>query len=204
MAQDIGVPGLGAALQELLRLQGRVRPQFDEIIVPTITVADLSHCAMPVVCRSVVTRMDCLKVAGRYPIVRLDAQAGIVCHIKQIWILAEADDTKWGLVFEGMGVTAGSSTVVSKFADGRLRGPTIPGPPTPGVHASAGTSVSVVPTPTWERTAMTGPGIEYAPERWVIGGGQAGQNIINSITMTGFTANQNATVVMEWDEFQSV
>ena len=51
--------------------------------------------------------MDCLKVAGRYPIVRLDAQAGIVCHIKQIWILAEADDTKWGLVFEGMGVTAG-------------------------------------------------------------------------------------------------
>lgn len=204
MAQDIGVPGLGAALQELLRLQGRVRPQFDEIIIPTITVADLSHCAAPTVCRSVVSRMDCLKVAGRYPSIRLDAQEGVIAQIKHIWILAESADTRWGAIYEGAAVAAGSSTVVSTFADGRLRGPSVPGPPTPGVQAQAGTGPSVVSNPPWQRQAGTAPGIDYAPERWIIGGGQAGDNARNAITMTGFTANQNATVVMEWDEFQSV
>lgn len=202
MAQTIQDPGVGAALQRLFGLQGRVRPALEEFVVPTVQLADLSLGAPPPLIRHASCRTSIAAVAGERPVFRFESVGGMICVIRRIFLFSATGASNPSFAFRGNAATLGAlGTVATKsFTDGRLLPGTPWGAQQPSGVLTIGTQAGSIGTVHWEARMEAVGGLEIVPRGgWVVGTGRPG--------LVGFLEGQVATnnialaLSMEWDEF---
>ena len=191
---------ISAALQRFLRLQGRVRPQIDSIIVPTVSVGDLGDCQEPGVCLLSQSQGTSPAVAAEFGAFRLDVPVGIIAVIRKIWIEVPAAA---GAVAFRMGAAAvltltNPGANITGIVDQRAN---VPNVLIPGATLTDGTSVATIQSvSTWTQSVLAA-GTLILPNRWVIGTGQAA-GVLEIQTLSAVNVTMN--LALEWEEFAVV
>lgn len=199
MAQPIQTPQVGSALQELFRLQGRVRPALEEFIIPTVQVGDLTFGSAPAKRRHVTTFFNVPAVVGERPVWRWEIPGGIIGALTSFWVEPPAATPGSVSVFFGSSIAAPATQAVASYSDGRiLRAGELPA----GV-VSFGTQVGALAARTWEKRAQPTPDSRtWETPGWILGTGVPGQ--FGFIEFACNLLNASVNVCMEWDEFQLV
>ena len=202
MGLRIQRPQIGAALQRLFRLTGRVGVELEPFIIGTVQVADLGLGAEPPVRRSAVARFTQAAVVGEIAVWRMEVPGSVIAVVTRFQLRQEASVSACHIHFGSTISAAVFATAARKsFTDGRL----LQGGQTPALVLAHGTqaaglspidwsvAVNLVPDNTWQ----TPSGL------WVIGSGAPGQFGFIEFQAGGVT-NQEVRFVVEWDEYQIV
>jgi hypothetical protein len=167
MALQINNPFVGAALQELFRLQGRVQPQLDQFIVPTVQVADLSVAASPPVIRSCVSANSIAAVVGQAPSIIFNVPGGVLAIIKSLRFQVQA--TTNFQVNVGNSSLSGPATASARtFMDGRINRSQ-----EPVCTMVVGTQAAQMPSFEYRCRVVANTELVIVPSRWVLGRGTA-------------------------------
>lgn len=195
-----------AALTEAFDLKGRVRPELEEFIVPTVLVADVSQNSPPAIQRAVTAYWSQAAAIGQRSCFQFHCPGGTLAKIKRISFfstgLTAAD--AWFLLFSGSTLAGGisGSTATSSFTDGRLQQTGV----APSCSITYGTRVSAVPAdwaiPLFMTDQTYGSAqVAFEPQwGWVVGSGL--QGITSYIEASFDGVNMPSASVMEWEEFQ--
>lgn len=199
MAQPIQNPGVGVALQRYFNLVGRVRPQLEEFVIPTVSVGDLAGGGPPAVSASAQSRLVVAAGgAGQLANIRFDVPGGIVAVVKKVNFRAGAASTILGR--PGSTFAAPATAGTARLTDGRLLEQ---GVTSPACNIFGGTSAAGVAGHTWR--LPFDPAVEssviYEPD-WVIGSGRAGQ--FGFFEWSLDVANTELQMVLEWIEYPVV
>lgn len=190
---------LGAAIQRILRTQGRVRLSADDVLINTIQVADLSSCTEPPVCRSAASNGFQAGVALERAGFRFRCPPGQIALIRSIQLRPETNG-EVAFRFGGSLALTGQNTKVKDFTDGRVREPFTSADQTPGGDFVGGTSVATLTSPFYSLFALA-TGTFFFPNNWVIGNGSEQADF--EIQSFG-AVNEFMNCVIEWDEYQVV
>lgn len=192
MAQPIQTPGVGAALQRLFRLQGRVRPSLEEFVIPTVQVADLSQGSVPPVRRHAVSFFNQPGVAGQSATWRLEVPPSVLARIDRIYVTPAAAGPMFANFGSTIAVPAGNAA--NEFSDARVRA----NGELPAGLVTFGTQVAIL-AGTWRVDVAANEVTEIRPRAWLIGGLF---DAFDFLEMQFFQANTAVTVAMEWEEYQ--
>lgn len=193
MTKTIQNPRVSGALQEAFDLQGRVKPALDEIIIPTVQVADLSTGQIPATRRACSCRFIQPGVAGEKFTARFEIPAGIIAVVQRLFIYPSAD-LRIFAQFSGFSVGALPNVAQKAVTDQRL---TVSGIQPAGV-LTYGTQAPFVTNAQWMGFAPLGQGLIYEPNGWVVFGGL--QNF-GFLELQSGTDNVQVIGHMEWTEY---
>lgn len=201
MAIPIQNPLVGSVLHRAFALQGRVAPQLEEFVVPTVSLGDLSLSLGPSVVRHAAAVINMSPVVGERPILRFESIPATICVVRSV-SLRTGTANNWTVHFPGTAAVLGALATVStkSFTDGRLLPGTPSGAQRPSGVLTTGTQVAAFATNHFQ-TTIPAEGLVYRPPGgWVVGTGHP--------SLTGFLEMQvvgtNLTVAggLEWDEYQ--
>jgi len=168
MAKRIQNPGVGQLLQGLFDLQGRVQPQLDEIIVPTVQLGDLGRGSAPPVVRAVSHQCVMLAVAGEFAGARLEVPGNTLLKITAIHVSPTTSGFAYWKFTNASAALAG--TADKEVTDGRLSDQNVGA----GSVMTFGTRVGGLANPA-ALVKVNSTGTTFTPEHWVIGSGRPDQ-----------------------------
>ena len=200
MALPIQRPEIGAALQKLLGLQGRVQPKLDEFVIPTISVGALDLGSAPPVVRKAVVSINESAVALQRFVGRFEAVPGTICVLRKINLFSSAGAANFSCRFPGNATTVGpfANLRTSAFTDGRLLAGSGGGAQGPSGRVTTGTQAATLGAMTFQvRIPADGLSYDIPGNGWVIGNG-----LIEGF-MDFQIALDNSTIQgsIEWDEY---
>lgn len=198
MAKDIQSPTVSQALQQAFRLQGRVRPSLDEIIVPTISVGAVGQGVTPGVSFKAAGRVSVAAGgAGTNSQMRLECPGSILLRLDRVIMAAGAT----GAFFFGLGATFPTDPTTQgnhQFLDGRLRqglGLEPAGVVLGDSAAAAGPTGAPVRIP----YLSTAGAVTWTPNNLIVASGDPNNF---AFLECSFGTNNTATdVYFEWTEF---
>ena len=191
---------LGVAIQRILRTQGRIRLSADDVLINTITVADLSACTEPPVCRSAAANGFQAGVVAERGIFLFRCPAGQIALIKSFQLRPETNGQVSFLHGRSLLPFTGENVKDSAFVDQRVRQPFTSADQRPGCVLLGGTDAAQLASPFYALQALA-TGTFFFPNKWVVGNGsQQGELQIQSFGAT----NEFFNCVIEWDEYQVV
>lgn len=202
MGLKIQIPGVGERLQRLFRLQGRVRPELEEFILPVVTVGDVSRAAEPPVRRRASVAFALSAVAGERPTLRLRAPADAILVLTgmHLWPGAAAG------IDMGWQVGAEANNLLGHYMDTRLRA--LPGQSAqlPVAGLFGGTSAVAVTPVSWRGYAQANIDTFYEFDNVVVGPSAQGAAVGAQSTLTiQLTTNaQTLNGSLQWDEYPLV
>lgn len=194
MSQPIQVPTVGALLTEFFRLVGSVRPELEEIVIPTVLVGDLSGSAPPVRRRHVSCVGGIAAAAAENAWFELfNSDKNTIAVITDVWAFASAADFLKVAFPTSTLLAGGSTTVASSFTDSRVPG-------TPGFVlrqiSQGGGSIGNEERGRWiVPVAANGLNLHLQPRGWVIAPP-------TRLTFSNVTAAGTMFLGLEWDEYQ--
>jgi hypothetical protein len=206
MTLEIQNPRAGAALTDAFDLKGRVRPELEEFIVPTVLVADVSASAPPAVQRTATCYFSEAAVAGQRTCFQFICPPGTLAVIKRVSFFTNSLSAarSWFLIFSGNSPLLGKPTNQAdmKFTDGRLERTGV----VPSCQLWFGRKVSTL-TAVWALpqnyvdASLGSAECVYEPKAgWIVGSGVAGES---SYLEGAFDlVNTHQSGVVEWEEFQ--
>jgi len=145
MAQPIQVPLVGAALQEMFGLQGRVRPALEEFIMPVVLVGAIDAGAPPATSRTAIAAMVLGATAGERATWRFEVPPGSLAEL--LWMDASAPAAEVIKAnFPGNAATIGplANAAASEFIDGRVLAGAAGGGQVPSAVLTYGTQAAVL------------------------------------------------------------
>lgn len=199
MGLPINDPSVGAALQELFGLQGRVRPVLEESIIPTVQVADLSEGSRPARIRHASAHFDVGANAVEHFVARLEAPPSVLMELTSFRLAPlSAGEVQ---VFFGSSIPVPSTFASKAYTDQRVRDTKSGGTQSPGGLLTIGTQVASLGTVQWGIFLNADNLLyEYSPKGWFVGSlAPAGFGFIE------FSFGSNNVRVrgsMEWTEYQ--
>jgi len=125
MAIRIGNPRVSEQLVRAFNLTGNVSPELDDLVVPTVQVANLEMGAPPAVQRTATFYAAMGAVAGERFVFQLAVPPGVIAVIKRLILYGSPGAPRALLAkFSGKtsGITTPATTAGSCFTDGRLAG----------------------------------------------------------------------------------
>lgn len=199
MTDVIQNPNIGRALQEMLGLQGRVRPSLDMVVVPTVQVA---NCEMTgYVCRSRSASATLLQAAvgGQRPTFQFQAPPGVLALISSIFMNASSEFFL-AATFSQNAAALGTSAL-AQYTDQRL----IQEGAIPSCDLTVGTQAAAITPIEWGIRVQSDVASEEAltthnPKNWVVGSGVAG--VPRTLGIQGQSVNLDMRLTIEWIEFQ--
>jgi len=169
MGQPINVPFVGAALQRLFGLKGRVSPSLEEFIVPMVVVGDVSQGSAPDVSRACVHQCIQAPVAGQRFRARLEIPGGLLCKVDTIYVRC---DTPGFFEVQFVNVSgAQAATAAKAFTDGRL----LAEGQLPASVLTFGTQAANLVTEEFGTFISADPVTIIKPKNWIIGSGDPTQ-----------------------------
>ena len=191
--QDGGL--IATRLQKLLGIQGRVRVNLEEFILPTIQVADLGRGALPPERRHVSARFDQAAVIAESCVVRLEAIPSTILVVTDIHI-TPIGNTGFLLGNFTSTIAAPPNIAIKQFTDNRL---TQDQEKPAGVLAfgTQNANLGIIP---WMAQLEADIDNHFQPEGWVVGSGVPGQ--FGFLELQVNIANTRAIGSIEWDEYQ--
>jgi hypothetical protein len=196
MAKDIGDPTVGAALQALFRLQGRVKIGMEEFVIPTVQVADLSVSAAPALAAGAAAQLSVVGVAAQRTTWRFEIPGSMFAQVLAFNIFMLAG-TRFNVAFTAAG--PGHAGIAGKaLTDGRLtqRGLEPAGVMTGGATAAAPIGAQ------WRTELAANEERRFEPKHWIVGSGLEAQ--FGFIEFQAGTANIGGTLSIEWAEYPNV
>jgi len=194
MPLPIQTPKVSSAIHDFFKIVGRYRPQVDEVVVPTVTVGDVSMDTAPLI-RRAVDHIFIAAVALERPTWRFEVPAGTFAVVEQ-WFLPDDPSAGDVEVFFGSSFPAPAtlSTNVA-FVDGRLR----ERQEAPAGRIAFGTQVAglAVSNTVYDRTTIFPP-IARIPGGWTVGR----TNAVDFIEFQLNAVNVNLSFAMQWREVQ--
>lgn len=200
MSFRIQTPQVGTQLQAIFRLNGRVNPELEEFIVPTIQVADLAIAFAPPERRHVSARSGAGAVSGERFVFRLECPPGMLIDVRRLWMSPNGTAGRVLINFTGPPSSSPSNSSTAAFTDGRLsqRSETPAGiilmDTQVGNITSGSQFIDDVPTApaNWD----------YRPTGWILG---SGVSAVSTFMEGNFTVDNLAVdFAMEWDEYPVV
>jgi len=207
MTLEIQNPRAGAALTDAFDLKGRVRPELEEFIVPTVTVADVSQSSPPGIQRTATAYFSQAAVGGQRACFQMIVPGGTLARIRRVSFFSAdslSQPDAWFLLFSAETAALGKPAVqaTSSFTDGRLQQTGV----VPSAQVWFGTKVSTLSAdwalPLFYQDQTTGASSNsYEPTAgWVVGSGVAG--VASYLEGAFDEVNEAQTAVLEWEEFQ--
>lgn len=199
MPKQIQNPLVGQALQYAFGLQGRVDPALDEIVIPVVSVGDLSRGGPPGISRAASAAFSQAAVVGEFAVARFEVPGNVVARIDRLVVRSSAAAATLVVTY-GSTFPTPANTAQKNLKDGRLREAN-------QVPAGVLTFGTQVPTPfaptTSERyflasnvlTVLELPGA-------VVGSGLAGQ--FGFLEFGLITNNVQLDATLHWTEFTLV
>jgi len=200
MALPIQRPEIGAALQKLLGLQGRVQPALDQFVVPTISVGTLELGAAPPVVRKAVVSINENAVALQRFVGRFEAVPGTICVLRKINLFSSAGAANFSARFPGNATAVGpfANLRTSAFTDGRLLSGSVGGAQGPSGRLTTGTQAASLGAMTFQvRIPAEGLNYDIPGNGWVIGNGQIEGFMDFQVALDNTTIQGS----IEWDEY---
>ena len=200
MALPIQRPEIGAALQKLLGLQGRVQPSRDQFVVPTISVGALDLGSAPPVVRKAVVSINESAVALQRFVGRFEAVPGTICVLRKINLFSSAGAANFSCRFPGNATAVGpfANLRTSAFTDGRLLAGSAGGAQGPSGRLTTGTQAASLGAMTFQlRIPADGISYDIPGNGWVIGNGQIEGFMDFQIALDNSTIQGS----IEWDEY---
>jgi len=207
MSFRIGNPRVSEQLTRAFNLTGSVSPELDELVVPTVQVADISQSSPPGIQRTATSYFSQPAVGGQRACFQMIVPGGTLAVIKRVSFFASdslAAADAWFLLFSAESAALGkpASQATMSFTDGRLQQTGV----VPSAQVWFGTKVSTL-SADWALpmfyvdAALGSASAEYVPSAgWVVGSGKAG---VSSYLEGAFDAvNEPQACVIEWEEFQ--
>jgi len=208
MALKIQNPLVGTLLQRAFGLQGRVRPELEEFIVPTVSLGDLSLSFPPDTVRHCAAQVSITGVTSQRSVGRFEVLGGCIAVIRRIQLFSATDPGDFSCQFVGNTATLSplATTAPKGFTDGRLLAGSMGGAQTPSSVLTTGTQASSIGTVTFRARMLpvtNGSLFIYEPAGgWVVGTGQA--EGIGFWQWQVSANNNNVNGSIEWDEYQLV
>lgn len=200
MAKDIGNPGVSELLTQAFQLQGRVRMQLEESIVPVVSLGDLSIGSPPPITRHAVATWDQPAIAAERFVMRIEVPGNIIAVITRIAFVPIATAVQIAVLF-GSSFPAPTTAALKSFTDGRLLDA---GNQFPALVVVVGTQVANLAGQFSLQIAdgASANSFEYLPRGWVLGTGRPGQ--FGFIEFASSVLNGRVRGSIEWDEYQIV
>jgi len=207
MAFRIGNPRVSEQLVRAFNLTGAVSPELDEVIVPTVQIANLEMGAPPAVQRTASAYWSQAAVAGQHACWQLSCPGGTIAVIKRMAFFSTAVSAPdaWFVVLPGSTLDGGISANVAEkaFTDGRLQESGVE----PSCIVTFGTRLSNVSVTNWAIPMFLPDASTNAAEAcfepdwgWIIGSGKSGVTSYLEASFDG--VNMPQAGVIEWEEFQ--
>lgn len=201
MGIPINNPVVSTLLQRAFGIQGRLRPQLEESIVPTVSLGDLSEGSEPPITRHVsVFGAIGLEVNER-PIWRLEVPGNVIAVLTRLnFRAATAQDV---LVHWGASLSAGAfpgTMTTTGYTDERLQSDQ-GGAQIPAAVVLTGTQVATIASEARIRINPPPDDKDFFPKGWVCGTGRPGQ--FGFIEFSASVIAQSFFIEMEWDEYQA-
>lgn len=195
MSQPIQVPTVGTLLTEFFRLVGSVRPELEEVVIPTVLVGDLSGSAPPTRRRHASCVGGIAAAAAENAWFELsNSDPNTLAVITDVFAFATAADFL-KVAFPTATLLAGGSTVVAtSFTDSRV----LPGGPGFVLRqiSQGGGSIGNEERGRWiVPVAANGLNLHLRPKGWVI-------RTPTRLTFSNVTAAGTMFLGLEWDEYQ--
>ncbi|GMR14266.1 MAG: hypothetical protein BMS9Abin29_2511 [Gemmatimonadota bacterium] len=192
MAFQINTPRPGEALGREFGLRGRIRPQLEEFIVPTVQIADLSSLGLPSPTRRCSAAFYQPAVVAEAATWSIEMQPGSMAVLKSFFFRPTAADQIRAEFLQSVGVPG--SLAASGFSDARL---TVAGE-IPWGQLLYGTAIPAIATE-WRGAANT-DGFVYQDPGWIVYNPIGGVNPV-SIWFQSETINQAVRGGIEWVEY---
>lgn len=206
MALRIGNPRVSENLVRAFNLTGPVSPELDELVVPTVQVANLEMGAPPAIQRTATFYAPGLAVSGERFVFQLAVPPGVIAVVKRIMLYGLTASPR-ALLARFVGktstITTPATTAGSCFTDGRLAQTGAE----PSSKLSFNTQVSNIANSDWalplyQNIVTWNSGArEFIPHwGWVVGSG----NSVDSGYWEGTfdLVNTAITMTLEIEEFQ--
>ena len=192
MPKQIQNPVVGQLLSQVFNLQGRVEPALDEIVTPTVQVADLGRGSPSPIVRGVVHQ--CLQggVAGELFTARLEVPGNVIARVRRVHLYSAS-----AAFFVAKFTNAGgpqANTAVKEVTDGRLSNRDVPA----ASVLTYGTQVGGLPATTW-RVRVPTEGVTFEPAHWIVGSGCANQFGFMEFQLQ--SANVQVLLCLELEEY---
>lgn len=209
MSQPIQTPNVGGLLTEFFRLVGTVRPELEEIVMPTILVGDLSGSSPPVARRHASAQGAQVAAAGQnafFELAMLDPNT--IAVVTDIFAFSTAASDQLRVASSGGILTGGATTCTARYTDERVRrsrpsGESFPGfifrQQSLGGGPIAGNLVQSrfkIPL-----LASTEPEFHYRPSGLVLRGSTA-PSLSGGLTLCNDVVAATLVLGIEWDEYQ--
>ena len=192
-------------LTDAFDLKGRVRPELEEFIVPTVTVADLSTGAPPPVQRTSSAYFSQDAVSGQRCCFQFIVPGGTLAVIKRVSFYGVVTATDaWFILFSAASAALGkpATQANASFTDGRLQQTGV----IPSAQLWYGTKVSplnadwALPLFMTDQTYGSAEAVYEPTGGWVVGSGAPGVSSYLEAAFDG--TNMAQACVLEWEEFQ--
>ncbi len=196
MGMPIGDPTIGAALQKLLALRGRVVIGMEEFIVPTVQVADIGSGAAPAVTGAASAQGLVGAVAAEFATWRFEVPGSLVAKIQAIDVMvsgATQINASWT-------ATGPSQAVVSSkdFTDGRL----LQLGQRPAGVLTQGTQVGAIAPINWRAQLEANVGRRFEFQHWLLGSGAPAQ--FGFLEFQAGSVNLAGILSIEWTEYPNL
>ena len=197
MAIPIQVPTVGAALQRLFRLQGRVKPALEEFILPVVKIADLSRSEPPPLTRGATARFFRAAVALEFGTFRFEIPGEMIAHVRALYLTPNGSAGSFRFHF-GSTIPAPSGTAQKSFTDLRL----LQLGQSPAGVLTFGTQVAVLTPLQFQVAAEDLLTYKLEPDSWIVGSGVPG--VFSFLEGQFSVLNTAINVSMLWDEYPIV
>lgn len=203
MAEPIQNPRVAQALQSAFNIVGRLRPQLEEFVVPTVLLGDLGQNQPPYVSRHAVFNVSAAAggVGNRFT-ARFEVPAGALARVDRIHLQSSVNPNNLRVHFPGNAATIAAQATVSpkRYADGRL----LPGSATPSAPASVfthGAPAAALGTvdAAYRLPTENGGMIDLRPNGWFVGTGV--QGLVGFMELQLSVANTAVVGAIEVTEF---
>lgn len=199
MTMQIQFPFPTEALQEQFKLQGQVRPEMEENIIPVTIVADQSHAAFPISLIHCSATCDRTTAAGQNFFATLACtDPNTIAVIRRVIFDSSAAD--FLDVSFGDLALGGTATVSRLVTDQRVRRKLRSLPAYTLTHNSVAGGPVTGMNRHW-RSGAPGGHLDFEPKGWVIQGAQV-PSLSSGITFCNEVVGpQTSHLELEWDEF---
>jgi hypothetical protein len=200
MAQDIQTPNVGSLLSEFFRLVGTVRPQLEEMVLPTVSIGDLSGSSPPVRRRHASAQGAQVAAAGQnafFELAMLDPNTLAV--VTDIYASSSsATDGLFVASSSGIVTGAGITTHTARYTDQRVRGSAAPGYLFRSQSLAGGPIANNL---VQMRFPLTTALLHIKPEGLVLLGAAA-PSLAGGLTICQEDVAETLLMTIEWDEYQ--
>jgi hypothetical protein len=206
MSFRIGNPRVTEQLTRAFNLTGNVSPELDELVVPTVQIADLQMGAPPALQRTATCYFSEAANITQRTCFQFICPPGTLAVIKRVSFFTNSLSAprSWFLIFSGNSPLLGKPTNQAdmKFTDGRLeRSGVVPSCQVWfGRKTSTLNAVWALPQNLIDATYGSAECVYEPTAGWVVGSGVAGESSYLEGAFDHVNTHQSG--VIEWEEFQ--